>query len=123
MKIADYQMHNVLKDFTQQLRRRVGAPGQGPPARGRRRSGQLAVIRQLLTTIVDRMGRLNPEAGSGAPPAPGRGEPASRGEFTYRLQRPSGECLTRRLEIEDSRHLVQRFHDLAGEEDTGQDAP
>ncbi len=123
MKIADYQMHNVLKDFTQQLRRRVGAPGQGPPARGRRRSGQLAVIRQLLTTIVDRMGRLTPEAGSGATPAPGRGEPASRGEFTYRLQLPSGECITRRLEIEYSRHLVQRFHDLAGEEDTGQDAP
>ena len=123
MKIADYHIHNVLKDFSQQLRRRLapGAAGLLPaPAAGRRPSGQAAVIRQVLTTIVDRVGRLD-----AAPPqvAPGGGNSHLRGEFIYQVQPPSGDRLTLHLEIEDPRHLVRRFHDLATEEDLDPQAP
>jgi hypothetical protein len=126
MKIADYQIHNVLKDFTQQLRRRLAPPGEDSPVAptvGRRRSGQPAIIRRMLSTIVERVGHLNPDTAASGPLPPPSAESIPRGEFIYQLQPLSGDRVTLRLEIEDSRHLVQRFHDLATKDDTGGDAP
>lgn len=124
MFIPSYQIHNILKDFTLQLKkiRQQAAPQTGREARspGPTRSPNdlrlASVVNKVADHIMTRIADLGQEAAPTTPSEPerpprvpeggGKSHPAA---FDYyRLDREKGK-VKQRLMVEDSQNLVQRF--------------
>lgn len=123
MTIPSYQIHNILKDFAQQLQRRFrGEAGKGnmeapfipPLTRGRDRLKAVGdnLAAAILQRIADPEGAQNPGAAPRpprpAPPeAPRPSEPAPA--FEYLVMDPQGAKQSCCMTVEDAQVLVERF--------------
>jgi hypothetical protein len=136
--IPSYQIHNILKDFTQQLQkwrqqsaataaRENGRPNAVSGPNGLRLA---SVVNKVADNIMARIANLGQEAGrkeTAKTKMPRRGpnegaknEPAV---FDYYLMDPKRGKVKQRLVVRDSRQLVQRFQSLsAADEENGRDA-
>lgn len=133
MFIPSYQIHNILKDFTLQLRkiRRQTAPQKGResispgPTRSPNDLRLASVANKVADHIMDRIADLGQEADPSAtseserssrpPEAECKSHPAA---FDYyRMDRQKGK-VKQRLVVEDSQNLVQRFQKLTAVDKT-----
>lgn len=137
MFIPSYQIHNILKDFTLQLKkiRQQTAPPTGReatspgPTREPNNLRLASVVSKVADRIMDRIADLSQEAD---PTAPSEFEKPSRmadrgckshpAAFDYYLLDRDKGKVRQRLVVEDSQHLVQRFQTLtAVDEGFGKD--
>ena len=109
MFIPNYQIHNILKDFTQQLKKKNHRQEAGPRLE--------AVVNKVAGTIMDRVARLSEEevrdrAGSLHTPAQSvsREHPRPPGEFYYHTIGKDCQKVRRHLSVENPRQLIDRFH-------------
>ena len=137
MQIPSYQIHNILKDFTQQLKKwhrhnaaaagrqnLLSGPGSGPNDLRR-----AAVVSKVADKIMKRIASLGQEAEPAAKTKrlsrePDEGFDAAPAAFDYHLLDPAKGKVKQRLVVKDSLQLVQRLQSLtAAEEENGRDAP
>ena len=138
MYIPSYQIHNILKDFTLQLKKwrprsattadREGIlPG---PVSGPNGLRLASVVNKVADRIMARIANLGQEAGTMETTKSkqslqgltedARNEPAA---FDYYLLDPKQGKVKQRLVVRDSRQLVQRFQALtAADEENSRDA-
>lgn len=127
MFIPNYQIHNILKDFTLQLKKwraqsAVRAkPGEATPgpASGPDRLRVASVVNKVADNIMERIASLGQEARTTSAPemkhpprksnAGFKSQPAA---FDYYRLDPKKGKVKQRLVVEDSRQLVQRFQTL-----------
>lgn len=139
MFIPNYQIHNILKDFTLQLKkwrqqnatpanREEALPG---PMSGPNRLRLSSVVNKVADNIMERIASLGQEAGtmettetarsSREPDESFKCQPAA---FDYYLLDPKKGKVKQRLVVRDSRQLIQRFQSLTAEgEKISQDEP
>ncbi|MGD8242162.1 MAG: hypothetical protein PVG19_03275 [Desulfobacterales bacterium] len=127
MFIPNYQIHNILKDFTRQLkkiRKRRKSPtdsGAVTPAHSRRPNDLrlTSVASKVAANIMDRIADLSEEARH-RPPAqseqPSRGAQAQPPVFDYHLLDREKGKVKQHLVVEDSRVLVDRFQQMTAAE-------
>ncbi|MDJ0667248.1 MAG: hypothetical protein QNJ61_08220 [Desulfobacterales bacterium] len=127
MFIPNYQIHNILKDFTRQLkkirqrRKSPADPGTVVPARDRRPSDLrlTAVASKVTANIMDRIASLGEEARHSPPmesERPPRGADAQPPAFDYHLLDREKGKVKQQLVVEDSRILVARFQQMTAAE-------
>ncbi|MDJ0722244.1 MAG: hypothetical protein QNJ04_11460 [Desulfobacterales bacterium] len=138
MFIPSYQIHNILKDFTLQLKKkRQGFPPQAgiptPPSTPTLGPDPLrltTVVTKVADNIMHRIANLGREVEE-APPVPeisartaGEGARTNAAAFDYHLMDRNGEKVKKRLVVRDSRNLVERFQYLTSSNvATGGDRP
>ncbi len=124
MFIPSYQIHNILKDFTQQLKkiRQETAPQAGSEAAspGPTRTPNALRLAPVVSKVADRIMNRIADLGQEAVPAtpseserpphkPGAESKIHPAVFDfYRLDREKGK-VKQRLVVEDSQNLVRRF--------------
>ncbi|MDJ0855720.1 MAG: hypothetical protein QNI85_17365 [Desulfobacterales bacterium] len=137
MFIPSYQIHNILKDFTLQLKKkRQGLPPQADipippptPSMGPDPLRLTSVVTKVADNIMHRIANLGREDGD-MPTAsetpsriPNGGSKSHSPAFDYHLMDRNGDKLRKRLVVRDSRSLVERFQHLtAPDETTGDDS-
>lgn len=133
MFIPSYQIHNILKDFTLQLkkiRQGAGPDAAAPgPARAPENLRLATVVSRVADHIMDRIAALGKEAGPAAAAESGRPSTHATGAFKpqppvfdYHLLDGKKGKVKKRLVVEDSHCLVKRFQNLtAAEDQTRQD--
>jgi hypothetical protein len=131
MFIPSYQIHNILKDFTQQLKKmRQQGKKKGPtadapgPGRAPDNLRLASVVNKVADNIMDRIAALgreaDPTAASDANQTALDAAPDSKQHppvFDYHLMDRKNGKVRQRLVVEDSRHLVERFQDITSVED------
>lgn len=139
MFIPNYQIHNILKDFTLQLKkwRQRNRPlanreeAWPVPMGGPNRLRLAAVAHKVAQNIMERIASLGQEAGTAAPAETGRPPRNPDEGFKchpeafdyYLLDREKGK-VKQRLVVKDSRQLLQRFQTLtAADESVSMDEP
>ncbi len=137
MFIPSYQIHNILKDFTLQLKRmrQVRSPEAGKtavaptPKMGPDQLRLASVAAKVADDIMLRIANLGRED-EGTPPVmaerPARvadeGGKTNPAVFDYHLMDCNRGKVKKRLVVEDSHNLVERFQHLtAAGEKTGND--
>ena len=121
MFIPNYQIHNILKDFTHQLRN-----GNRRQDTGHRLE---TVINKVAGTIMDRVVRLSEEEARHKRNAGGRhahlsSPPTSQqqpGAFHYHTIGADGRRIKKSLAVENPEQLVNRFQSVI--DDVGNVAP
>ena len=136
MFIPSYQIHNILKDFTLQLKKKrqgltpqTGSPLPPPaPAPAPDPLRLTAVVTKVADNIMTRIASLGREAedtpaGSRTPSRTrGGGTQSHAAAFDYHLMDRNGKKVKKRLVVRDSRNLVERFQHLTRSgETTGND--
>jgi hypothetical protein len=127
MYIPSYQIHNILKDFTLQLkkwRQRSATAADREDIRPGPISGPnglrlASVVNKVADNIMERIANLGKETGTTEkaeakqslrePNEDSKNEPAA---FDYYLLDPKRGKVKQRLVVRDSRQLVQRFQAL-----------
>ena len=112
MYIPNYQIHNILKEFTQQLK----TGGRRADAGHRRET----VVNKVAGTIMDRVTRIGEEEARRRIRRTGadRGHPASPVDkrqpttFHYHTLDRHHRKLKNHLCVEDSRQLIDRFFSM-----------
>ncbi len=126
MFIPSYQIHNILKDFTLQLKKRrqrqtgdSHSPDSPAPAVGPDHLRQASVLTKVADNIMDRIANLGREAQDSLsavsdrpPPMAGIDNKAVPAGFDYHLMVRKEGKVKKRLVVEDSRNLVERFQHL-----------
>ena len=125
MFIPNYQIHNILKDFTQHLKKlRTGSPAEADrtataPAMGPNQLRLATVVTKVADDIMLRIADLGREAENTLPAGPERPPRAKDGgirtnpaAFDYHLMDGEKGKVKKRLVVEDSRHLVERFQHM-----------
>ena len=125
MYIPSYQIHNILKDFTLHLKKiRTGSPaGSGntatAPSLGPNQLRLATVVTKVADNIMHRIADLGREAENTLPAGAERLPRAKDGSirtnpaaFDYHLMDGEKGKVKKRLVVEDSRHLVERFQHL-----------
>ncbi|MGD9329904.1 MAG: hypothetical protein PVJ53_01260 [Desulfobacterales bacterium] len=120
MFIPNYQIHNILKDFTQQLKKKNQGQKAGPRLE--------AVVNKVAETIMDRVARLGEEeARERANTTPTRIQSSCRAksgpsrEFYYHSMDKDRRKVKRCLAVENPQQLIDRFRtlvDIAAEKPT-----
>ena len=110
MLIPDYQIHNILKDFTQRLKNGNRGPGAGGQSE--------SVVNKVAGTIMRRVVDLGQEEArrrsrDARPPKSrrGSGERQAVG-FQYHTMGTDRHKRLRHLPLENSAQLIKRFHSL-----------
>lgn len=127
MFIPNYQIHNILKDFTLQLkkirqrRKSPTEPGAVTPTRGGRPSDLrlTSVASKVAANIMNRIADLGEEARHSAPmesERPSHGGNAQPPAFDYHLLDREKGKVKQHLVVEDSRNLVVRFQQMTAAE-------
>lgn len=138
MYIPSYQIHNILKDFTLQLKRwrqqSTSTAGredaQRGPASGPNGLRMASVVNKVADNIMERIANLGQETGTTETaltkqPLRGAGEDAKNepAAFDYYLLDPKRGKVKQRLVVRDGRQLVQRFQSLTeADEENSRDA-
>jgi len=137
MAIPNYQIHNILKDFVQQLQRRCQRKGEGGlpdapaiPSLTQENDRLRSVADNLAATILQRLADSPGGPTSSAaprPPRPIRPE-ASRvanapPAFEYMVLDPQGAKRACRLTVEDAQILIERFLVLDGDREATSPLP
>ncbi len=112
MYIPNYQIHNILKDFTHHLKN-----GRRRPDAGRRLE---AVVNKVAGTIMNRVTRIGEEearrrirrTGTGRPQSPSPVDKHQPTTFHYHTLDQHHRKLKNHLCVEDSRQLIDRFFSL-----------
>ncbi len=125
MFIPNYQIHNILKDFTLHLKKlRTGNPAEGDrtataPAMGPNQLRLATVVTKVADNIMHRIADLGREAENTIPIAYERpprvkdiGIRTNPAAFDYHLMDREKGKVKKRLVVEDSRHLVERFQHM-----------
>jgi hypothetical protein len=115
MFIPNYQIHNILKDFTHQLKNEKHRQDAGLRLE--------TVVNKVAGTIVDRVTRLSEEEvqpPSGASDRPGRPlapAPGTRpsGNFRYHTMSGGPAKTEHSLAVENPAQLIERFHSVMDE--------
>jgi hypothetical protein len=115
MFIPNYQIHNILKDFTQQLRN-----GNHRQDTGHRLE---TVVKKVAGTIVDRIARLSEEearlqvesARRQAPPQPSATEEKVPGAFHYHTIDKNRHKIKHCLAVENPEQFINRFQSAIDE--------
>ena len=132
MFIPSYQIHNILKDFTLQLKKKrrglpaqTGIPSPPPiPLMGPDPLRLTSVVTKVADCIMHRIANLGREAGdmpavaetrSRLPNADARRHPAT---FDYHMMDRNGNKVKKRLVVRDSHYLVDRFQHLTSPGET-----
>jgi hypothetical protein len=125
MFIPGYQIQNILKDFTLQLKKirqgtepETASPG---PTRAPDNLRLAKVVSRVTDNIMDRIAALGQEAQSAADsdrPSPLTGEDVKSQQpvFDYHLMDRKKGKVRKRLVVEDSHSLVERFQNLTAAE-------
>jgi hypothetical protein len=125
MFIPGYQIQNILKDFTLQLkkiRQGTGPEAASPgPTRAPDNLRLAKVVSRVADNIMDRIAALGQEAESVADsdrPSPLAGEDVKSQQpvFDYHLMDRKKGKVRKRLVVEDSHSLVERFQNLTADE-------
>ena len=111
MFIPNYQIHNILKDFTHQLRN-----GNHREDAGHRLE---TVVKKVAGSIIDRVARLSEEAQhpsetSGihaCPSSPPANEP-QKGTFRYHTFGKDCHKIEKCLAVENPEQFINRFHSV-----------
>ncbi len=129
MFIPSYQIHNILKDFTLQLKKmRQGNPPEAgktavapTPKMGPNQLRLASVVTKVADDIMHRIANLGREAEDTLPAGTGKERPArmtpggiktNTAAFDYHLVDRNRGKVKKRLVVEDSRNLVERFQRL-----------
>ncbi len=127
MFIPSYQIHNILKDFTLQLKKmRQGSPPEAgqtavapTPKIGPNQLRLASVVAKVADDIMHRIANLGREAEDTRPSGkerPARMTPGgiktNTAAFDYHLMDRTRGKVKKRLVVEDSRNLVERFQRL-----------
>lgn len=135
MFIPSYQIHNILKDFTLQLKKKrrglppqAGIPTPPPtPALGPDPLRLTSVVTKVADNIMHRIANLGRETEE-APEVPATSVSTAGGDaktnaaaFDYHLMDRNGEKVKKRLVVRDSRNLVERFQHLTSSDATAGD--
>jgi hypothetical protein len=137
MAITSYQIHNILKDFVQQLQRRCQgeADGKHPEAPAipslTRESDRLkSVADNLAATILQRLADApggQPRGAARRPPRPILPEAPRMVDappaFEYMVLEPQGAKRACRLTVEDAQMLIERFLVLDNNRETPPSLP
>ncbi len=142
MFIPSYQIHNILKDFTLQLKKKrqglppeTGTPAPPPtPSMGPDPLQLTNVVTKVAENIMHRIANLGRETGDivGDMPAvaeapasmPSEGAKSHPAAFDYHLMDRNGNKVKKCLVVRDSRNLVERFQHLTSPGETaGGDQP
>ena len=136
MFIPSYRIHNILKDFTLQLKKnhqstRPLADDQETSPEGTKRPNSLrleTVINKVAANIMDRIAVLGKEATHHPPTESERPSATPDGGFNhpppvfdYHLMDREKGKLKQRLVVEDSQILVQRFQTLTATDENLED--
>ncbi|MGD9018217.1 MAG: hypothetical protein PVH30_12575 [Desulfobacterales bacterium] len=115
MDIPSYQIHNVLRDYVRQLRKRVAAesvrlrihPASAPEKRRR--------VRERITAeIVERIVHLNVDESRGGPEVARPYKPAmARKPFVYQVLQPDRSVVRYRLRLKSPEDLMRRFEETS----------
>ena len=127
MFIPNYQIHNILKDFTLQLKkirqRRKSPTDKQPVTTSRRKHPNdlrlTSVASKVAENIMARSADLGEEARHRPPvesEQPSRGANAQPPVFDYHLLDREKGKLKQHLVVEDSRVLVERFQEMTAAE-------
>lgn len=108
MRIPDYQIHNILKDFTQRLKNGNHRTEAGCQLE--------SVVNKVAGSIMRRVVHLSEEEAQRHQDLPS-GNPAAAGErppkpFHYHTMGDGHGKQLRRLALEDSEKLIDRFQSL-----------
>lgn len=117
MLIPNYQIHNILKDFTQQLKN-----GQRDQDSDRRLK---TVVNKVADTIVDRVTHLGEEeslrqtdtADSRNRRSRGAARPKPAGTFHYHTMGKNRQKQRQHLAVENPEELINRFQSVIDEAD------
>ena len=138
MFIPSYQIHNILKDFTLQLKKKrqglppqTGIPAPPPtPSIGPDALRLTNVVTKVADNIMHRIANLGREAGDmpavaeARPSMPNGGAKNYPAAFDYHLMDRNGNKVKKCLVVRDSRNLVERFQHLTSPGETaGGDQP
>jgi len=107
MYIPSYQIHNILKDFTQRLKN----GGQRPDAGDRLES----VVNKVSVTIMNRVTRIGEEEARRRSRRPPPASPVDKQQpttFHYHTLGRDHRKLKNHLCVENSRQLIERFFSL-----------
>jgi len=117
MYIPNYQIHNILKDFTHHLKN-----GRRRPDAGRRLE---TVVNKVAGTIMDRVTRIGEEearrrirrTGTNRPQPPSPVDKHQPTTFHYHTLDQHHRKLKNHLCVEDSRQLIDRFFSIVAPQD------
>ena len=127
MFIPNYQIHNILKDFTLRLKKMrqhrrspaVSGPTSAASGKPPHDLRQAEVAGKVAENIMARIADLGKEARH-SPPAESQGPPRGFNDrppvFDYHLLDRQKGKVKHRLVVEDSRILVQRFQQMTNNE-------
>jgi len=107
MYIPNYQIHNILKDFTQQLKN----GGQRPDAGQRLES----VVNKVSVTIMNRVTRIGEEESQRRLRRPHPASPVDKHHpttFHYHTLGRDHRKVKNHLCVENSRQLIERFFSM-----------
>ena len=116
MFIPNYQIHNILKDFTQQLKK----------DNKRQEAGHRLemVVNKVAGTIVDRVARLSEEEvrdRATTPRIPSQSSPRAgskpSGDFYYHTMGKDAQKVKRCLSVENPELLINRFQAVLDKDD------
>ena len=117
MYIPNYQIHNILKDFTQHLKN-----GRRGPDAGHRLE---TVVNKVAGTIMNRVTRIGEEearrrtrhTGTGRPKAVSPVDKRQPTTFHYHTLDQHHRKVKNHLCVEDSRQLIDRFFSMVDTSD------
>lgn len=128
MFIPSYQIHNILKDFSLQLKKK--RQGMPTPPHTTAVAGRLrltTVVTKVAENIMHRIADLGREAEAMPPvaetPPKGTngGTSSNPAAFEYHAMDRHGAKVKKRLVVRDSRNLVERFQRLTSPDETAGD--
>jgi hypothetical protein len=116
MFIPDYQIHNILKDFTLQLKNGYRRPQAGCQLESVVNKVSGTIMRRVVHLSEEEARRLSRNPLPEAPPRTLRERAPVRFDYhtidrDHRKQRQS-------LALENSAHLINRFHSLVDDRET-----
>jgi len=117
MQVSDYQIHNVLKDYSRQLilRRISEQNGSAVSRSGISDAKRQAVIEKISESIILKLARIDSdgEHSSGSPePQRKTAEDHKESLFFYNVIDPDNQKKTCSLSVEDPVFLMKKFDDL-----------
>ncbi len=118
MDIPSYQIHNVLRDYVRQLRKRAGTETADsdkdrfhPFAASEKRR---RVRERITAEIVERIVHLNVDESRGGVGVAGSSRVATtRKPFIYQVLQPDRSVIRYRLTLKSSEDLMERFEETS----------